>query len=83
MAARKHHQRKVVLNNHDGWKQAIQTRMLVNRLTDHVNGKVELNKSQVSAALGLLKKTAPDLSSVSVGQDEAMGPIQITWSGKP
>ena len=43
---------------------AIQTSQLVKRLTDHVNGTVELNKSQVSAALGLLKKTLPDLTSV-------------------
>ena len=79
MAARKHHQRKVVLNDHEGWKQAIQTRMLVNRLNDHVNGKVDLKPTQLEAIKVLLKKTAPDLSSVSVGQDEALGPVQISW----
>lgn len=45
-------------------RSAIQTGQLVKRLTDHINGAVELNKSQVSAALGLLKKTLPDLTSV-------------------
>lgn len=51
------------------WRDAIQTSMLVNRLQDHVKGTVELSKSQVSAALGLLKKTAPDLSSVQMSGD--------------
>lgn len=51
------------------WRSAIQTSMLVNRLQDHVKGNVELSKSQVSAALGLLKKTAPDLSSVQMSGD--------------
>lgn len=38
--------------------------MIINRLQDHINGTVELSSTQVSAALGLLKKTAPDLSAV-------------------
>ena len=82
MAARKHGPRKVVLKDRDGWKDAIKTTLLAKRLQAFVDGKVELNKAQVSAALGLLKKTAPDLSSVSVGQDESLGPIQVTWAGK-
>jgi len=42
-------------------RERIQTSMLVQRLTDHVLGKVEMEKSQVTAALGLLKKSLPDL----------------------
>jgi hypothetical protein len=60
----------------EGWKQKIQTSMLINRLQDHVNGKIEMVPSQVTAALGLLKKTAPDLSSVAHGQDTDLPPIQ-------
>jgi len=41
----------------------IQTHQLVRRLTEHVNGKVKLEATQVSAALGLLKKVMPDLSA--------------------
>ncbi len=48
----------------EAWREKIKTSMLINRLQDHVNGTVELTASQVTAALGLLKKTAPDLSSV-------------------
>jgi hypothetical protein len=82
MAARKHHQRKVVLNDHSGWKDAIKTTLLTKRLQAFVNSEVELTPSQVTAALGLLRKTAPDLSAVALGQDEDKGPVQITWSSK-
>jgi hypothetical protein len=42
----------------------IKTSQIVNRLTDHVLGKIQMTSSQVSAALGLLKKTLPDLAAV-------------------
>ena len=38
--------------------------MLLNRLTDHILGKVELSATQVRGIEVLLKKTLPDLSSV-------------------
>lgn len=41
----------------------IKTSQLINRLTDHVDGKVDLKPTQVTAALGLLKKTLPDLQA--------------------
>lgn len=47
-------------------RQKIQTSQLINRLTDFVNSKVELNPAQVTAALGLLKKSLPDLSNVEM-----------------
>ena len=37
--------------------------MILNRLTDHIDDKVELSATQVTAALGLLKKTLPDLKA--------------------
>ena len=43
----------------------IQTSQLVNRLSDHANGKVELQPTQVKAIEILLRKTLPDLSQVS------------------
>jgi hypothetical protein len=42
----------------------IKTSLLINRLMQHVKGKKMMEKSQVTAALGLLKKTLPDLSSI-------------------
>ena len=39
----------------------IEVDLVIGRLQDHVLGKAELTSTQVSAALGLLKKTMPDL----------------------
>lgn len=36
---------------------------IMKRLEDHVVGKVDMRPSQVTAALGLLKKVVPDLSA--------------------
>lgn len=47
----------------------IQTSQLMNRLTDHVLGKCEMTATQVTAALGLIKKTLPDLSAVEMQQE--------------
>lgn len=58
IAMRKPHQEDV--------RKKIQASLLVNRLTDCVDGKIELSSVQVTAALGLLKKTLPDLSSVEM-----------------
>jgi hypothetical protein len=41
----------------------IKTSQLINRLTGHVLGDVEMSASQVTAGLGLLRKTLPDLTA--------------------
>lgn len=68
MAARKH------LSHTDKTRERIKTSMLINRLTSFVEGKVDLSPAQVTAALGLMKKTLPDLSSVD-GTMEHKGEI--------
>lgn len=70
MAARirKHHQDEV--------RARIQTSQLVNRLTDHALGEVELSATQIRAIEILLKKSIPDLSSIEVSGDEE-NPLQI------
>lgn len=50
-------------------RDKIQASQLVNRLQDHVDGKVELTATQLRAAEVLLKKSLPDLSSVEVTGD--------------
>ena len=45
-------------------RERMRTTMLVRRLTKHVLGKVEMSSTQVTAALGLLKKTLPDLNAI-------------------
>ena len=47
----------------------IQTSQLVNRLQDHVLSDAEMSKTQISAALGLLKKVLPDLAVTQVTGD--------------
>lgn len=49
----------------------IQGTQLVNFLQDHALGKLarKIDKSRITAALGLLKKVAPDLSSTELSSD--------------
>ena len=54
----------------------IQSSQLINCLQDHVFGDRPLEKSQVSAALGLLKKTLPDLTATTLSGDEE-NPVRL------
>jgi hypothetical protein len=45
-------------------RDRIRTAMLLNRLTNFVLGRIEMAPHQVTAALGLLKKTVPDLQAI-------------------
>ena len=47
-------------------REAIKTSMIINRLTDHIDKNVELSATQVTAALGLLRKTLPDLKATEI-----------------
>ena len=47
-------------------REKIRASQLVNRLENHVFGDLELSPTQVTAALGLLKKCVPDMSSATV-----------------
>jgi len=48
--------------------------MLMNRLKDHVAGKVELSQTQVRAAEILLRKALPDLAAI-----EHSGDVQTSY----
>ena len=61
--------RRIIATHDDRTRAKIQTTQLINRLTDHVMGKVELSASQVAAALGLIKKTLPDLTTVELNAE--------------
>jgi hypothetical protein len=45
-------------------RDRIRTAMLLNRLTGFVLGRIDMQPHQVTAALGLLKKTVPDLQAI-------------------
>jgi hypothetical protein len=62
---------------HDARTRAkIQTSQLINRLKDHVFGKVELSPTQVRAAEVLLRKSLPDLQNVTLSGD-ADNPVRF------
>ena len=48
---------------------------IAKRLEGHVLGKVDMSASQVSAALGLLKKVVPDQQAMELSGPEG-GPIE-------
>lgn len=45
-------------------RERIRTKAIVNRLTNHVLGRIEMSATQVTAALGLIRKTVPDLQAI-------------------
>ena len=59
-------------------RKKIRTSMLVNRLEDHVDGKCDMSKTQVMAALGLLRKTLPDLATIEHRGSVALGHYVIS-----
>src|SRR5262245_43971379 len=59
----------------DRTRSAIQTSQLVNRLTALVKGEVEMPPHAVTAALGLLRKTLPDLTSVEHSGEVAVSKV--------
>lgn len=67
----------------EAWREKIQATVLIKHLMDHVEARKEMNKSQVTAAIALLKKVAPDLQSVAHGQDPSLDPIKIEAAIRP
>lgn len=65
------------------WRTRIQTSMLINRLQGFVKGEIALEAAQVTAALGLLKKTAPDLQTMAHGQAPDLKPVQTEAIQRP
>jgi hypothetical protein len=55
-------------HHQDDIRAKIQSAQLVKALTDHVTGRngISLDATQVAAALGLLRKTVPDLTSTEL-----------------
>ena len=47
-------------------RQKIRTSMLINRLQNHVAGRLEMSKTQIQAAGILLRKTLPDMVAQQV-----------------
>lgn len=55
------------ISHDENTRKKIQASQLINRLTDHALAKDDvMSQSQVNAALGLLKKTLPDLKQMDI-----------------
>ena len=71
--------RKRTAARHEDARRKIQTARLIERLSRHVLGEIELSSSQVSAGLGLLKKTLPEPTAAQVaGTKGAVLAIKVT-----
>lgn len=71
------------LYHHQEIREKIRTSQLINRLHDFIDGKVELSPHQVTAALGLIKKTMPDLAAIDAkvyGDPNAPVTLQLIGS---
>lgn len=61
------------LRHDDETRARIQTSQIINRLEDHIFKGVDMSRTQVTAAVALLKKTVPDLAST-----ELSGSVSLT-----
>lgn len=63
----------------DDVRAKIQTSQLINRLTDHALGKVELSPTQVRAIEILIRKTLPDLQAVDLSASDGTLAEAYAW----
>lgn len=54
------------IQHDEGTRLKIKTSQLINRLTDHALGKLDLSPTQVRSIEVLLRKTLPDLSATEM-----------------
>jgi hypothetical protein len=76
---------RIRARHQDEIREKIRTSQLVNRLTDCALGDVELTAQQLKSIEILLKKSLPDLSSVTLEGAGENGdiPITFTWANQP
>jgi len=71
---------KITAVNHEAQRAKIKTTKLLLRLQDNALGEIELSKERIRSIEILLKKTIPDLSSVTVAGDKA-NPLSVIVTG--
>lgn len=61
-------------------RERIQADRIIKKLENHILDSEEMSSSQVTAALGLLKKRVPDLSNVELsGNQDSPVAIAFGW----
>jgi hypothetical protein len=63
-------------------REKIRVSQLINRLIKHVNGELELSRTQIRAAEILLKKTLPDLQAVQHSGEVMDVVCVLTWKSR-
>lgn len=53
----------------EAWREKIRASMLINRLQNHVVGRIEMSQTQLRAAEVLLKKCLPDQQHIEHAND--------------
>ena len=61
-------------------RQKIQAGLILKQLEKHILAGEEMSSTQVTAAIGLLRKCVPDLTAI--GGDASMGPVKGDWTIK-
>lgn len=74
--------RKRAIRHDENTRMKIQAAQLINRLTAHANGELELSNTQVRAIEVLLRKTLPDLSDVRMEVDAQPITFQLDLGNK-
>lgn len=69
--------RKRAIRHDENTRAKIQAAQLINRLTAHACGELELSSTQVRAIEVLLRKTLPDLSDVRMEVDASPITFQL------
>ena len=76
----------------ENWRAKIKTGVIIQRLSDHVLGKLELSNTQIQAAKILLSKVVPDLQQASAQVMHShthtvrhieINPVQVTAPQSP
>lgn len=65
------------INHDEKTKNLIRASQLLNRLTDHANGRVNMTQSQVLAARVVIGKAIPDLKAIEHSGKDG-GPLTVT-----
>ena len=69
------------LHHQDEVRAKIQSSQLINRLTNHAFGEVELTATQIKAIEILLRKSVPDLQAIQLsGDSEHPVELRFKWT---
>ncbi len=62
----------------DEWKEKIRAGVLLDRLSKHANGELDMSSTQIKAAEILLKKVVPDVARTELAGD-ADAPLEVRF----